>query len=73
MFTPEQIKLTRLTPDCAINRTRTPENRIVFEWECPGGHTYDRRVVAYGSEQPTEAEICADPYCWYCRRERTHG
>ena len=73
MFTAESIKLTRVSVDAARNRARPDGSKIVFEWECPGDHHWERRTVAYADENPTENEILRDPYCWYCRRERTHG
>jgi hypothetical protein len=71
MFTREQIALVYVAPDAPRNRARSAGSKIVWEWECPGEHTFDRRTVSYADERAMERDILADPYCWKCRRDRT--
>lgn len=70
IHTVESINLQRVSIDAPRNRARPAGSKIVFEWECPGAHAWERHTVAYADENPTEEEILRDPYCHYCRKER---
>lgn len=70
-FTPEQISLRAIPLDDKSNLARAHGNRVVWRWECPGEHLYERETIATEGEMwLSERAICADPYCHYCRKAR---
>lgn len=71
MFTPEQIGLTAIALDDRENAGREHGKRVVWRWQCPGEHLYERDTIATEHEPwLSERAICADPYCHYCRKTR---
>lgn len=71
MFTAEQINLRAIPLNDVSNRARVVGNRVVWRWECPGDHLYERETIATENEPfISERAILLDPYCCYCRKAK---